>query len=57
MPVNVEHVEEALSKAEEVAVEMVKQGELDYAMKTAFGAMREALAPLVESVNELRDRV
>jgi len=53
VPESVEHVSKALKEAEEVAVEMVKRGELDYAMKTVFGAIREALAPLVESVNKL----
>ena len=53
MPVDVGHVGEALSRAEDVAVEMVRQGRLDYAMKTVLGAIREALLPLVESVNEL----
>ena len=53
MPESVEHVERALTKAEEVAVEMVRQGRLDCAMKMVFGAIREALAPLVETVNKL----
>ena len=57
MPESVEHVNKALKEAEEAAVEMVRRGELDYAMKTVFGAVREALAPLVEGVNELKDRV
>jgi len=53
VPTSVEHVKKALARAEDVAVEMVRQGKIDCAMKTVFGAIREALAPLVESVGQL----
>ena len=53
MPVDVEELGEAISEAEEAAVEMVRRGRLDYAMRVVFGTLREVLRPLVESVDKL----
>ena len=55
MSVDAEKLEKAIAEAEGAAIEMVRQGKLDYAMKFVFGTLRECLAPLVESVRELRD--
>ena len=57
MPVEVEELEKAVSEAGETAVEMVRHGKLDYAMKVVFGALREVLRPLVESVDKLTGEV
>ena len=57
MPVEVEELEKAVSEAEETAVEMVRHGKLDYAMKVVFGALREVLRPLVESTANLERSV
>ena len=55
MSVDVEELKKTIAQAEGAAIEMVRQGKLDYAMKLVFGTLRECLAPLVESVRELRD--
>ena len=53
MPIDVEKLEKAIDMAEESVIEMVRQGKLDFAMKMVLGVLREALVPLVESVNKL----
>ena len=50
-----ERLSKAISQAEEVALELVRSGRLDEAMRCVFGAIREAMRPLVESVRELRE--
>ncbi len=43
-------MEEALAQAEATAIELVRLGRVEDALKCVFGAIREALRPLVESV-------
>ena len=48
-----ERLSKAVSQAEDVALELVRSGRLDEALGCVFGAIREALRPLVESIREL----
>ena len=43
-------VEKAIAQAEETAIELVRLGRVEDALRCVFGAIREALRPLVESV-------
>jgi len=55
MSVDVGRVERAIAQAEEAALEMVRLGRIEDALRCVFGTLREALVPLVESVRELRE--
>jgi len=50
-------VERALAQAREAVVEMVRRGRLEEAIGLVLDSLREALAPLVKSVVELRESV
>ena len=49
-----DRLDKALSQAEGAALEIARSGRLDEALRCVFGAIREALRPLVESIRELR---
>ena len=57
MSIDIRRLEAAAAQAEEAAVELVRQGRLDHAIRVILGMLREALkeglAPLVENVNRL----
>ena len=53
MPDNAKRVEQALARARDVAVELVRQGRLEEAVRLTLDAVREAMAPLAASVAQL----
>ena len=57
MPADAERVGQALTRARDVVVELVRQGKLEEAAKLTLDAIREALAPLAVSVAELTEDV